>query len=469
MHERTQTHRRSVFGSGCFIACSLVTFLARTAYSQTPPPGESTPSGTPGAREGTASAPAEAPPPPPVPSPLPAAPPPPPAAPPPGLVLLIPAGTVPKAPVPPASPPAMPNIDYGGRLRTSFRFQSLSNPSSFGDVAQTLYADLYASGQVTPMWKWILALTTNDYGGTAGQTSTVPIAVLDAIAAFTPRPEFQIYAGRLLVMADRYAPGGPWGMDEWFYPGFYVGTPPAVPKAGPSGRDFGAVAWGAPLQGHLKYYLGAYQLQDPTLSPLLSGRVQVSLLSPEPGWFQRTTYYGERDLVSIGIGGQFQNNGSVMTVPPAMMGMPPPVPLLDDYREFNADLIVEKRVGGAGALSLEGAYYNFQGTYQPWKWSMVGAIAYTSPVLAGIGRLRPSFRFQQAQARQVTAAGESLDPTRVYDVQLTYSVMAWFAHVVVNYRHYDVVYASPSAAAPASAPGASSGNMIVVGVQLWDP
>jgi hypothetical protein len=205
------------------------------------------------------------------------------------------------------------------------------------------------------------------------------------------------------------------------------------------------------------------------LSPLFSGRVQVSLLSPEPAWFQRTTYYGERDLVSIGIGGQFQNNGSVMAVPAAMMGMPPPVPLLDDYREFNADLIVEKRFGGAGALSLEGAYYNFQGDFQPWKWSMVGAIAYTSPVLAGLGRLRPSFRFQQAQARQVTATGESLDPTRVYDVQLTYSAMAWFAHVVVNYRHYDVVFASPSAPAPAAAPGASSGNMIVVGVQLWDP
>jgi hypothetical protein len=231
----------------------------------------------------------------------------------------------------------------------------------------------------------------------------------------------------------------------------------------------GVVAWGAPLGGHVKYYLGAYQLQDPALSPLLSGRVQVSLLSREPGWFQRTTYYGERDLVAIGIGGQIQNNGSVMAMPPAMAGMTPPPALLDDYREVNADLIVEKRFGGLGALSLEGAYYNFQGTYQPWKWSMVAAIAYNSPILTGIGQLRPSFRFQQAEAKQVTAAGESFDPTRVYDAQLTYSVMQWYAHVVVNYRHYDVVYASTSAAAPAAAPPHSTGNMIVVGVQLWDP
>src|SRR6185503_2059532 len=103
----------------------------------------------------------------------------------------------------------------------------------------------------------------------------------------------------------------------------------------------------------------------------------------------RTTYYGERDLVSVGVGGQMQKNGSVMTVPPAMMGMMPVPPLLDDYREFNADLIAEKRLGDMGAVSLEAAYYNYQGTYQPWKWSMVGAVAYTSPVVAGIGRFRP--------------------------------------------------------------------------------
>ena len=119
------------------------------------------------------------------------------------------------------------------------------------------------------MWKWLLAITSGEYGGAAGAPSTVSMTVLDAMAGFTPLPEFQIYAGRLLVMADRYAPSGPWSMDEWFYPGFFVGTPPAVPKAGPAGRDMGVMAWGAPLGGHVKYYLGAYQLQDPTLSPLL--------------------------------------------------------------------------------------------------------------------------------------------------------------------------------------------------------
>jgi hypothetical protein len=461
MQKRTQAHRSALFGSGCLLFGSLIAVAPSAARAQTPPAGDSTAPGAAGAgaaADVSAGTPATtnepAPPPPP-----PAAPPPPPSPPPPGGP--IPLGAVPKGPVPPAPPPAMPNIDYGGRLRAAVRFQGFSDPKSFNDVSQTLYADLYASGQVTPMWRWQVAITSGDFGGVPGATSNIPVSVLDAIAGFTPLPEFQIYAGRLLVMADRYAPSGPWGMDEWQYPGFWLGAPPAVPKGGPAGRDTGVVAWGAPLGGHLKYYLGAYQTQDPALSPLLSGRVQVSLLSPEPGWFQRTTYYGERDLISVGVGGQMQNNGSVMMAP--AMGTPA---LLDDYREVNADLIVEKRLGDMGAISAEAAYYNFQGTYQPWKWAAVGALAYTSPVLPGIGRLRPSFRFQQAQARQIMAADPSVDPTRVFDAQVTYAAMGWFAHVVVNYRHYDVNYFSP--AMPAVAPN-KSGNQIVVGVQLWDP
>jgi len=465
MHERQQTRRSfTTFKRGRIILWSLLAIAPaapafaqpseKTEANEPPPPLPPAPAEGAGAPATTATM---------MPPPAP-----PPGAGPPATAAVpapIPVGAVPKGPVPPAWPPAaMPNIDFGGRLRAGFRLQGSSDPKKLNDITQTLSAELYASGQITPMWRWLVVLTTNDAGGAAGQTSTIPVSVLDAVAGFTPIPEFQIYAGRLLVMADRYSPSGPWGLDEWFYPGLFPGAPPALPKSGPSGRDYGVAAWGAPLGGHVKYYAGAYQLQDPMLSPLLSGRLQVSLLSPEPNWFHRTTYYGERDLISIGVGGQYQKNGAVMAVPPAMMGMMAPPAMLDNYGEVNADLIVEKRLGDAGAVSLEGAYYNFQGRYHPWKYSAVAAVAYTSPILAGIGKLRPSFRFQQAQGRQVVADGPSLDPTRAYDVQLTYSAMAWFAHVIVNYRRYDVSVASPTGAR-----AGTEGNMIVLGVQLWDP
>ena len=140
------------------------------------------------------------------------------------------------------------------------------------------------------------------------QSGIIPpdlVQPLDVIAKFEPLPEFNIYAGRMLVQADRFSPSGPWGIDEFFYPGFFMGVagPPALPKAGPVGRDVGTTVWGAPFGGHFKYYAGAYQLQDPALSPLYSGRLQLSLLNPEPAFFQRTTYYGTKDLISLGVGG----------------------------------------------------------------------------------------------------------------------------------------------------------------------
>ena len=87
----------------------------------------------------------------------------------------IPIGTAPKGPVAPAFPPAIPSIDYGGRLRVGVRFQNPANPTSLGDVSQTVLADLYASGQIHRMWRWLIAITTDTYGGSAGQPSTVSL------------------------------------------------------------------------------------------------------------------------------------------------------------------------------------------------------------------------------------------------------------------------------------------------------
>ena len=313
MHERMQSSRKgSVLVSGGLVAL-LVTIGAGKAVAQTPPAGAPTPA--------EAAPPGEAPPsgaaseaaaPPPATAPLKPEPPPvpPPATPAPAE---LPFGAVPKGPVPPAPPPAMPNIDYGGRLRSAVRFQGVSDPKALNDAAATLYADLYASGQINRMWRWLLAITSNEYGGSrrpdehrlhvragrdGGFHAHPRIPDLRGPHAGHGRPlraERPVEPGRVDlsgVLRRRHGAGVP------------PGVPPAVPKAGPAGRDVGVAAWGVPLGGHIKYYLGAYQLQDPTLSPLYSGRVQVSLLSREPGWFHRTTYYGDRDLVSVGIGGQ---------------------------------------------------------------------------------------------------------------------------------------------------------------------
>lgn len=368
---------------------------------------------------------------------------------PPAETTVIPDGSAPKGPVAPAFPPAIPSIDYGARLRAGLRLQDPSAPESIDKLTSTLDADVYFSGQIHRMFKWQFSATLS-YAGTVGTPSSVTLSILDVIARFEPLPEFNIFLGRLLVIPDRYSPNGPWGLDEWFYPGIFAGAPLAVPKAGPLGRDIGTNIWGAFAGGYIKYYLGAYQLQDPALRPLFTGRLQANLIGPEPNFYQRTTYYGDKDLISFGIGGQYQKAGSVQPIAAGSMD----APLTDDYSEANADFIVEKTLGDSGTVSVEGAGYLFFGDYRNYQSLYVAAAGYMFPAVIGIGKLRPSVRYQHVQS-----AAPGAGASHVLDVQLSYVIMSWFARVHLGYRRTALDLGK----------GAVAGNMLFFGIVLADP
>ena len=379
---------------------------------------------------------------------------PPPEGPPPSA---IPDGEAPTKPIPPAFAPAIPNIDFGGRLQTAIRLQNPNDPAKLNDVSQVLSADLLTSGQIHRYLKWQVSFTFS-YAGTPGQASSVNVQPLDVLARIEPMPEFNVYLGRMLVVADRFAPSGPWGMDEFFFPGFFpLVAAPALPKAGAVGRDVGATVWGAPLKGHLKYYLAAFNLYDPLLNPLLTGRIQVSLLNGEPAFYHRTTYFGTKDLLSIGVGGQYQKDGSVQTVPTTT---PPTVPLTDDYTNLTADLTFEKNIGDAGTLSVVGAYYKYGGDYQRWKNFAVGSLGYMLPRPVGIGKVRATVRYQRGMD-----AAPGADASSLLDAQLSYNIAAWYARFQLGYRHGDTYLAPTAMTAARTQPS----NMLYFGVTLADP
>jgi hypothetical protein len=408
---------------------------------------------------------------------------PPPAPPGPGPAV-IPDGEAPPGPVAPAFPPSIPNIDYGGRARIGFHTTDAADPAKMSDIAGDASVDIYFSGAIHRMVKWQFGVT-GQYTGAAGSSNSstglpgrelgANAQLLDVLARFEFAPEFNIYAGRLIVIADRYTPSGPWGMDEWFYPGIFPNAPAAaLMRSGPVGRDIGANVWGALFGGALKYYLGAYQFSDPNLSPLLSGRLQVSLLSGEPGFYQRTTYYGYKDLLSFGVGGQYQQNGEAVLAPPPMVMADPTMPamptmpvtpavpatpakpalLYDDYSYLTGDIIFEKVLGSAGTLSLVGSYAKFGGEYRAWDQHFLGSLGYLIPAVVGIGKLRPSVRFQAGNLKGVP--GMSM----VIDAQLGYVIMPWFARVAVGYRYSST---DTGKGAPVI------GNMVFLGITVADP
>jgi hypothetical protein len=384
-----------------------------------------------------------------------------PPGPPPPPESLIPDGEAPpQRSMPPAFPPAIPSIDYGARLRTAILVQGVEDPEKLDDVGQMLEGDMYMSGQIHRFFSWQFAITFA-YPGRPASPNTVDFQPLDVLARFEPMPEFNIYMGRHLVQADRFTPGGPWGIDEFFYPGFFplVG-PPALPKAGPQGRDVGATVWGAPFGGHFKYYVGAFQLHDPALNPLLTGRLQLSLLSPEPAFYQRTTYYGTKDLVSFGVGAQSQSSGSVQPAAPPVAGMPPVVPLTDDYSAITGDINVEKVLGGAGTISAVAQVSSFQGDYQRWSRYWMASLGYMLPKTIGIGKLRGTVRYQNA-----IDPSDDAEASSVLDAQVSYIVAAWYTRLALGFRRGSTFLPG----APMVPGTTQDSNMLYLGITLADP
>lgn len=398
----------------------------------------------------------------PVPEPEPAGtpevPPPPLAAPPPlpAAMSPIPDGAAPAAPVPPQFPPAIPSLDYGVRFRIGSRFQNPDATKKMDRISTTIDNDIYFSGQLHRYIKWQAGVTAA-ITGAPGSSSSVNITALDIIAKFEPLPEFSVWFGRMIVMADRWVPSGPWGMDEFLYPGLYIGPGGTnnyvLPKGGPGSRDVGTVIWGSLWGGHFKYFAGAYEIQDPSTPPLWSGRLQLNLLDPEPAFYHRTTYYGEKDILAIGVGGQLQREGSVGPVPMAMGMATGPAPK-DTHTEFNADLIFEKRLGDSGTLSVNASVITLGGDYRAFKSNVLGGVGYLFPNAIGIGKLRPSIRFQQAQYNAPGAAA-----SQAIDFQLGYEIVEWWARIAAGYRYSSFDQGK----------GKVKGNMIFIGVTIADP
>jgi hypothetical protein len=250
--------------------------------------------------------------------------------------------------------------------------------------------------------------------------------------------------GRMLVPSDRANFSGTWFASPWFYPGFFVPfEAPIGPRQGPFGRNDGLTFWGEFNGGLLKYYLSAFNLHDPSVAPLYSGRLNLSLINPEPGYYHNATYYGEKDILAIAIAGQMQHNGSAG----------------DDYAMFNTDVLFEKNFAGSGTLSLEGAFYKYIGDGELLNYSYFALASYLTPEKVGFGKIQPLVRLQQAKPD-----ADGADTWTMVDVQLGYVIDGFAARLALGYQHSD----APLTTAPMPPAGIvnASGNTLYLGAQL---
>jgi len=350
----------------------------------------------------------------------------------------------PELPPAPADPDAetYKHINMGVWMRTGFALQNASNPKKLDGIGMGGEAEIHFSNTMRKGMSWtanfVAAYGARDGGsfqpgngppGDGAQTGTV--AVMDLIAQYEPSPAFNVWVGRMLVASDRSNFSGPYFMAPWIYPLLLgpqsFGNAYAIvgPKEGYFGRNDGATVWGGFGEGKFKYYLGAYNMFDAAQKPLISGRLGLSLLSPEPGYYGSSTYLG-KDMLSIGVGGQYQKNGDASIKPTGPMGAPAGTP--SDYGMILADLLFEKKLGEGSALDIEGAFYKYVGDGQSLNVSYMAMASYL------FSKFQPLVRLQQAIQKKPEDGGGG-NTVSMIDAQLGYYLDGYGTRMALGFSH----------------------------------
>jgi hypothetical protein len=249
-------------------------------------------------------------------------------------------------------------VSVGAGLRTSFR--STEGAANGGKWTNDFNLDnirLYLNAQLHEYIK----LEFNTDCQTCGDGGEMRI--LDAIGKFELNPMFNIWAGRMLVPAERREMNGPFYSP--IYNIFATGTPfePADfnlviksdgTSAGSFGRDDGATVWGAFFDGRLQYAVGFFRglrgganVDD---NILYAQRIAYNFWDVEknPGYYTSGTYYGKGgDILTLAVSNQYQEDGAGTQLDPGT------------FRGTSVDVLLEKVLPNQGVVTLNGEYKNY--------------------------------------------------------------------------------------------------------------
>jgi hypothetical protein len=382
------------------------------------------------------------------PPPPPAAPPP--AAPPPAVKTEVKPPTDTEA-MAASRPEVLPPIDVGAWTRIGSVFQGASDKKKLNDWhMDSAYVELHAGGKIHKKVGVTLNLNANmtNFGAPTTIGNGDLVAVEDAIISFDFQDEIHLWAGHLLVPVDRANASGPFFMIPWNYPGFFTASAGAVaaPHEGPSGRNNGAVVWGDISGGKLTYLAGVFDDANAAASPLFSGRVRLALWDQEPGFWGNASYFGDKDLLSIGVGGQFQKHGST-----SMAGD-------KDYAEVNADALIEKKLGAGAFVTGEGSYYHYNVPDGGVSDAFYLLAAYATPTI-GVGNIQPMVRYQWEKLKNVGGS----KPWNL-DVGVSYLIKGPALRLLATYSHTDFgALEAPATATSGGVP--DSTNSVQLGAQ----
>lgn len=333
-------------------------------------------------------------------------------------------------------------IGMGVRLGAAVAFNDpVADGAAFrlhDGVANQLNVRPYFSGQLTEAIGFTANLEITD----------TSVDILDAIVQIKLADEFQLWMGQHIPAMERNNFNGPFYNNGWNLPISVQTLPFDI-----AGRDLGLTAWGLVGGGVLKYHVSVVDLHPPASTPVgdvmlepaeignarVSARLTLNLLDPENYYYTSGTYYGAQDTLALGVVVHAQKGVD------AVAGSDQEVD--NDLLAVAADLLFEKNFGAGGTLTVEGGYWNYEGTGTDYaanqgtsffgrgaagpipNSSYLAGVSWLTPGKVGYGHLQPLVKVQIGDYEPDTVV--------VADVGLGYIVDSFNHRWFLNYRYQD--------------------------------
>ncbi len=255
-------------------------------------------------------------------------------------------------------------VKVGFGLRESYNYVSAQAPTAAGAAPAINSNDynffnpddarLYVSGTAFGgLVKGTFDTALSGGGSWIAPDDVTLVRLLDGIAQFEFNDYVNFWFGRFLPPTDRANLDGPFYQTPWDYP--FVSNYPQIFD----GRDDGCAYWGQAGKGKLKWQMGLfngiryYAVPGVPTNPnqdgnfLMIGRVTINLLDPEPGYYTQSCYFGDKEILAIGITGAFERDGAGNGTTNG------------DFTAGSIDLLWEHRLGNCGVINVEAAFYKY--------------------------------------------------------------------------------------------------------------
>jgi len=344
-------------------------------------------------------------------------------------------------------------VTIGAGMQTSF----MNHKPAEGDAVQNFRLNslrFYLNGQAADKINFMVNTDINyggnlfvcPEGGTCGAgfgNQGNEVQILDAVAQIGISDKFNVWFGRHLPPSDRANLHGPYYSHHWavFSDSLQDGYPFIF-----QGRQNGAAYWGQ--FGKVKLSAGAFdgsstEIGNSSTSLIGAGRVQVDFWDPEPGYYLNGTYYGQRNLLAIGLAAQTQS-GDPLAAVIAKDGTP--INQLTTKSATSFDFLLERMTGGGSAVSLEAEVVRYDGlggypsvpgaTFQTLTGGYVLA-AYLFPETGGPGQFEILGKYGIASFSQDRSAMYQDFDQKTTEVDLNYIMNQFNARLMIFFKKTD--------------------------------